>query len=90
MFKVHLSPRLAAGLLAVTLGLTVSAAAQNAPSQPASGDQAQGQEQPLETLKVNVDVVQLFFNVKDKHGALIPSLTKTDFDVFEDLSLIHI
>ncbi len=38
----------------------------------------------METLKVNVDVVRLFFNVKDKHGALIPNLTKDDFNVFED------
>src|SRR5579864_4491298 len=39
---------------------------------------------PAETLKVNVDVVNLFFNVKDKKGGLIPSLTKTDFEVMED------
>jgi len=85
MPKLQLMPRLAACMLAMTLGLTVSTSAQNPPTQPpASGDQSQGQEQPLETLKVNVDVVQLFFNVKDKHGALIPSLTKTDFDIFED------
>jgi VWFA-related protein len=42
------------------------------------------QQQPTETLKVNVNVVQLFFNVKDKHGALIPNLTKEDFEVLED------
>ncbi len=42
------------------------------------------QDQSVSTLKVNVNVVQLFFNVKDKHGALIPSLTKDDFQVFED------
>jgi VWFA-related protein len=47
-------------------------------------DQDQSQDQSLETLKVNVDVVQLFFNVKDKKGALIPNLTKDAFDVFED------
>src|SRR5581483_6536253 len=41
-------------------------------------------EQSMETLKVNVNVVELFFNVKDKNGALIPSLTKNDFDIFED------
>ena len=41
-------------------------------------------QQPTETLKVNVNVVQLFFNVKDKHGALIPNLTKDDFDILED------
>jgi VWFA-related protein len=44
----------------------------------------QAQDQSVETLKVNVEVVQLFFNVKDKHGALIPSLTKDNFDLFED------
>jgi VWFA-related protein len=44
----------------------------------------QAEDQTMETLKVNVDVVQLFFNVKDKHGALIPNLTKGDFEVFED------
>ena len=47
-----------------------------------SGDQAQ--DQSVETLKVNVEVVQLFFNVKDKHGALIPNLNKDNFDLFED------
>ncbi|HKS76891.1 MAG TPA: VWA domain-containing protein [Terriglobales bacterium] len=45
---------------------------------------AQDQDQSLETLKVNVNVVQLFFNVKDKKGGLIPSLTKSDFDLAED------
>jgi VWFA-related protein len=29
-------------------------------------------------------VVQLFFNVKDKRGALIPNLTKDDFEIKED------
>ena len=31
-----------------------------------------------------MNVVNLFFNVKDKHGMLIPNLTKTDFEVLED------
>jgi VWFA-related protein len=44
----------------------------------------QSQDQSIATLKVNVDVVQLFFNVKDKHGALIPNLNKENFDLFED------
>ena len=51
---------------------------------PNSNSQDQSQEQSVETLKVNVEVVQLFFNVKDKHGALIPNLTKDNFDLFED------
>ena len=49
-----------------------------------SNSDDQSQDQSVETLKVNVEVVQLFFNVKDKHGALIPSLTKDNFDLFED------
>ena len=44
----------------------------------------QSQDQSVETLKVNVEVVQLFFNVKDKHGALIPNRTKDNFGLFED------
>jgi VWFA-related protein len=51
-------------------------------------DQSPAQEQTpddsVSTLKVNVNVVQLFFNVKDKKGALIPSLPKDDFEIFED------
>jgi VWFA-related protein len=41
-------------------------------------------QQPTETLKINVSIVQLFFNVKDKHGALMPNLTKDDFELSED------
>ena len=52
-------------------------------SQPAQSQQPADQN-PSETLKVNVNVVQLFFNVKDKHGALIPNLTKDDFQISED------
>ena len=44
----------------------------------------QQEDQSVETLKVNVNIVQLFFNVKDKKGALIPSLTKDDFEIAED------
>src|SRR5713226_3841477 len=48
------------------------------------GNQSGEQDQSMGTLKVNVNVVQLFFNVKDKHGALIPNLTKDDFQILED------
>src|SRR5438128_3770248 len=75
MQKTHIFHVLAATLVLVTGGIGVSAA-QNA----ANADQ----DQSMETLKVNVDVVQLFFNVKDKHGALIPNLTKDDFQILED------
>jgi len=70
--------RVLRGLAVIATCLAVTAgSAQQAPPQS-------GQEEPIETLKVNVDVVQLFFNVKDKHGALLPNLTKDDFDVAED------
>src|ERR1700739_1768806 len=76
---------------AILCGAQVSAAQQNTSSQQpsasgqsASGQAAQDSQQPTETLKVNVNVVQLFFNVKDKHGTLIPNLTKDDFTIAED------
>jgi len=46
--------------------------------------QDSSQDQSVETLKVRVNVVQLFFNVKDKKGALIPDQKKEDFEIFED------
>ena len=54
----------------------------DSPPSPSSSDKAQ--DQSVETFKVGVDVVQLFFNVKDKRGALIPNLNKDNFDLFED------
>lgn len=78
---------LLAFLLATSFAVAQQPAANQNSSQAAgqqSGQQSQDQQQPSETLKVNVNVVQLFFNVKDKHGALIPNLTKDDFQVFED------
>ncbi|HET7441052.1 MAG TPA: VWA domain-containing protein, partial [Terriglobales bacterium] len=71
MPKLPVFPALAALLILLTGCGDLLAQAQ--PSQESDRDQS------LETLKVNVDVVQLFFNVKDKRGALIPSLNKDDF-----------
>ncbi len=47
-------------------------------------EQPANQDQNLPTFKSQVNVVNLFFNVKDKHGALVPNLAKTDFQVLED------
>src|SRR5215467_12588873 len=65
--------------------LTGSLPAQDLPklSHPDQG-QTNNEEQPTTSLKVNVNVVQLFFNVKDKKGGLIANLTKDDFQVSED------
>ncbi|MBZ5574472.1 MAG: VWA domain-containing protein [Acidobacteriia bacterium] len=45
---------------------------------------APNDQEPVDTLKISVNVVQLFFNVKDKKGGLIPNLTKDQFQVLED------
>src|ERR1700751_4296328 len=81
--------------VAILCAAQVSAARQNTsqgssgqqPSSPGQSSPAQGSQdsqQPAETLKVNVNVVQLFFNVKDKRGTLIPNLKKEDFEIAED------
>src|ERR1035438_7610576 len=70
--------------------LPIVRAQQATPSSDQTQDQTadqtpdKSQDQSMGTLKVNVDVVQLFFNVKDKKGGLIPNLTKDDFEVYED------
>ena len=54
------------------------------PASDSPQDDAQAPEQSDTVIKSRVSVVQVYFNVKDKHGALIPGLTKGDFDVLED------
>lgn len=41
-------------------------------------------EQPMATFKVQVNLVDLFFTVKDKQGNLVPHLNKSDCSVTED------
>ena len=67
--------------LSCAVCLAFSAARAQQSASPAESPQ---EDQAATTLKVNVNVVQLFFNVKDKHGALIPNLTKDDFQILED------
>jgi VWFA-related protein len=54
------------------------------PPQAQQQQSSPDQDQDLQTFKAQVNVVNLFFNVKDKHGMLIPNLNKDSFDVFED------
>lgn len=62
-----------------------SAPSPDAPPQgPAGNPDDENQDQPLTTLKVNVNLVSLYFTVHDKHGALVPGLTKNDFSIDED------
>jgi VWFA-related protein len=72
-------------LLVAFSGAPSPAQAQSSTSAPSNpGDSQQPAEKSDETLKVNVNVVGVFFNVKDKHGMLIPNQTKDDFEVLED------
>src|ERR1700722_4104659 len=74
-------------LLLLFAGFSAASAQQSPPTPDNRTDQKsqeQDQDQSDTTLKVNVNVVQLFFNVKDKRGALIPNLTKNDFQILED------
>jgi VWFA-related protein len=41
-------------------------------------------DDPVQTFKVDVNVVNVFFNVKDKRGLLIPDLPKDQFQILED------
>src|SRR4051794_5784076 len=59
-------------------------AGSNPSSSQSSGQSSDESQKPTETLRINVNVVQLFFNVKDKRGALVPNLTKDDFEIAED------
>jgi VWFA-related protein len=43
-----------------------------------------GAQDQTPTFRKNVNLVNLFFTAKDKHGALIPNLAKEQFDVLED------
>lgn len=70
-------PKAPVFLLVLTLAATVPLVGQQ--SQTPTDD-----DQSTETLKVRVNVVQLFFNVKDKKGALIPNQKKEDFEILED------
>ncbi len=62
------------GLLLARTGLPQ----QKAPQQKPDADE------PLATIKVDVDVVSVFCSVRDKKGGFIGNLGKDDFQVFED------
>lgn len=42
------------------------------------------QQTPQATFKVNVNLVSLYFTARDKHNGLIPTLSKSDCNIFED------
>jgi VWFA-related protein len=87
MLKVPIFQSFAGLLLIACLSASVLSQAQEMPrlvNPDQSPAQGPAEDQSISTLKVNVNVVQLFFNVKDKKGGLIPSLPKDEFEILED------
>ena len=78
------------GIAALLFGmpaLTPAAWAQLAPSPdeaPVSTAPAPPEEQSVATFKLTVNLVDVFFTVKDKAGNLVPHLTKDDCTITED------
>jgi VWFA-related protein len=68
-----------ARILVTALAIAGPAVAQQSGAGTGSG----GQEQ-TPTFRKSVNLVNVFFTVKDKHGALIPDLNKDHFDVVEE------
>src|SRR5580704_9936563 len=72
---------------AIALGLAPALHAQDAPSPggppPASKAAPQPVNSDLQTLKVNVNLVNVYFSVRDKNG-YITNLHKDDCSIFED------
>src|SRR5215831_3872227 len=50
----------------------------------AQDDPPSSQDSQTPVFRKNVNLVNLFFSVKDKHGALIPGLTQDQFTLLED------
>ena len=84
--------RIRIGAIAVVLfclsWLSTPATAQLAPSPDAppvsTAPPPSQDEAPVATLKMSVNLVDLYFTVKDKNGELVPHLTKSDCAVNED------
>jgi VWFA-related protein len=81
-------PRWAIATLLLGLPALVPAWAQLAPSPDAppvsTAPVPAHEEQPVATIKMNVNLVDVIFTVKDKAGSLVPHLNKDDCTVSED------
>jgi VWFA-related protein len=72
----HLFSKKFTAALLLVLFWSVNGLAQERASERDSDD--------VQTFKVDVNVVNVYFNVKDRHGLLISNLSKDNFQIFED------
>src|SRR5689334_3641519 len=49
-----------------------------------AGSQGSDQQGEIPTFRKNVNVVNVFFTVRDHHGALVPNLSKEQFEILEN------
>jgi VWFA-related protein len=81
-------PLLAAAVWMTLPVFSVPGRAQLAPSPDAppvsNAPEAPAEDQSVATFKIQVNLVDLFFTVKDKSGNLVPHLTENDCSVAED------
>jgi VWFA-related protein len=83
------SAALAIPALLLFFAVTVAVRAQTAPSPDAPPvstvpDTPEPEDTPAATLRVNVNLVSLYFTVRDKHNGLVSTLTKNDCSILED------
>jgi VWFA-related protein len=65
-------------------GRAQSAPSPDAPPVSSVPDTPESTEAPAATLRVNVNLVSLYFTVRDKHNGLVSTLTKKDCNILED------
>jgi len=77
---------LAVGLLVVGTGqlFAQEPPSPDAPPVSTAPDTTQDDQAPAATLKVQVNLVSLYFSVRDKHNGLVSTLTREDCTVLED------
>ena len=71
-------------LLGTAVAYGQAAPSPDAPPVSTAPDTSQDDQQPVATLKVNVNLVSLYFDVRNKQHGLVPNLTKDDCTIFED------
>jgi VWFA-related protein len=64
--------------------LAQEAPSADAPPVSTAPDTTQDDQAPAATLKVNVNLVSLYFSVRDRHNGLVSTLTKEDCNILED------